>query len=56
MKKFLALTLAMLMTLSLVACGGSKTEPPADNSGSQTELPADNGGMTEAEINISVIL
>ena len=56
MKKFLALTLAMLMTLSLAACGGSKTEPPADNSGSQTEMPADNGGMTEEEINISVIL
>lgn len=56
MKKFLALTLAMLMTLSLAACGGSKTEPSADNSGSQTETPADNGGTTEEEINISVIL
>ena len=37
MKKFLALILALVMSLSLVACGGSKTEEkPAE-----TEQPAE---------------
>ena len=30
MKKFLALALSLVMALSLVACGGSTTEEPAD--------------------------
>lgn len=55
MKKFLALTLAMLMSLSLVACGGSdsKTEAPAGDA--QTEVPAE----TPAEggdVEIAVVL
>ena len=41
MKKFLTLTLACAMTLSLAACG-SKTEAPADTSDDQsTAEPAD---------------
>ena len=41
MKKFLALFLAMLMALSLIACGGSKTEEPAKTDDSaKTEEPA----------------
>ncbi len=40
MKKLLALILALVMALSLVACGGSKTED---------SKPADNGGSTSAE-------
>ena len=37
MKKLMALSLALLMTLSLAACGGSKTETPADNGGSTAD-------------------
>ena len=55
MKKFLALTLALLMSLSLVACGGSKTETPAADQ-SQTEAPADTTAPADDEIFVSVIL
>ena len=46
MKKLFALLLALVMTLSLAACGGSKTEAPAADSGSSsdqttTEAPAE---------------
>ena len=37
MKKALSLILALAMALSLAACGGSKTETPADNGGSTTD-------------------
>ena len=43
-KKLLALVLAAAMTLSMTACGGSKTEAPADNAGdapAETETPAE---------------
>ena len=51
MKKFLALFLAMMMALSLVACGGSKTEEPAaDTDAPATEEPADSG---ETEVGFS---
>ena len=51
MKKFLALTLALVMSLSLVACGGQKTdETPADST-DQTEQPAD----TTEEYKIAMI-
>ena len=40
MKKFLALILALVMSLSLVACGGSKTEEkPAEEKPAETEQP-----------------
>ena len=48
-KKLLALVLAAAMTLSLAACGGSKTETPADNSGdtaADTEAPAEGASYT----------
>ena len=46
MKKFLTMTLACAMTLSLAACG-SKTEPPADTSDDQsTTEPADTEAKT----------
>ena len=40
MKKLFALSLALVMTLSLAACGGKKTEAPADTenkTGTETE-------------------
>ena len=41
MKKFFAMILALVMSLSLVACGGSKTEQkPAEEKPAQTEQPA----------------
>ena len=42
MKKLFALLLAMVMVLSLTACGGKKeAEKPADTSTPSTEQPAD---------------
>jgi len=40
MKKFVSLLLALIMALSLVACGGGKTEEPAKSEGTKTEEPA----------------
>lgn len=40
MKKFVSLLLALIMVLSLVACGGGKTEAPAKPDGTKTEEPA----------------
>ncbi len=53
MKKYLAMLLALVMALSLVACGGGKTEAPKEEAPAQTEQPAESG---DQEYNISVIL
>ena len=48
-KKMLALALAAAMMLSLAACGGSKTENPADSSSdaaADTETPAEGATYT----------
>ena len=48
MKKYLALILALVMSLSLVACGGGKTEAPA-----KTEEPA---APAAGDVEIAVVL
>ena len=53
MKKYLALILALAMSLSLVACGGSKAEEkPADEQPAQTEQPAEETGV---DFNLAMI-
>ena len=53
MKKYLALILALAMSLSLVACGGSKAEEkPADEQPEQTEQPAEETGV---DFNLAMI-
>ena len=47
MKKFLSLILALVMTCSLVACGGAKEEAPAKTE-TKTEAPAKTETKTEA--------
>ena len=44
MKKFLALTLALVMSLPLVACGDKKTDDTKTDAPDQTEQPAENEG------------
>ena len=45
MKKFLAMILALVMSLSLVACGGSKEETkPTEEKPTETEQPAEETG------------
>lgn len=51
MKKFFALTMALVMALSLMACGSKKEEAPAES----TNPPAEESSG-EQEYNISVIL
>ena len=48
MKKFLALTLALVMSLSLVACGGKTTDDTKTDAPDQTEQPAENEGAYKA--------
>lgn len=53
MKKLFALSLALVMALSLAACGGKKTEAPADTenkTGTETETP------TTGDVKVAVVL
>lgn len=51
MKKLFALSLALVMTLSLAACGGKKTEVPADTkTETETETP------TTGDVKVAVVL
>ena len=51
MKKLFALSLALVMTLSLAACGGKKTEAPADTkTETETETP------TTGDVKVAVVL
>ena len=51
MKKLFALSLALVMTLSLAACGGKKTEAPAD-----TENKAETETPTTGDVKVAVVL
>ncbi|MDD3347896.1 TRAP transporter substrate-binding protein [Oscillibacter sp.] len=46
-KKILSLTLALSMVFGLTACGGSKTEAPAEKPAEGVEAPAESGFDTE---------
>ena len=53
MKKFLSLLMALAMTLSLAACGGSKTEEkPAEEKPAETEQPVEEAG---ADFSVAMI-
>ena len=54
MKKFLALALSLVMTLSLVACGGSSTEEPADEG--ETAESGETGGETGGSGKIGIAM
>ena len=57
MKKLIAMLLALVMVLSLTACGG-RTEAPAEQpaaSNNEAAAPADNGGF-EADAVVGVAL
>ena len=54
MKKFLALTLAALMMLSLVACGGDTAEEPAPEEPAATEEPATPEAPAAESYNIGI--
>ena len=56
MKKFLAIILTLAMTLSLVACGGGKTEEPAKTDEPKTEEPAKTEDSSADVYKIGVVL
>lgn len=54
MKKFLALALTLVMTMSLAACGGAETKAPAADQENNPSAPADTGSSgTKKVIKIS---
>lgn len=53
MKKLFALSLALVMTLSLAACGGKKTEAPADT---KTETETETETPTTGDVKVAVVL
>ena len=55
MKKLIALLLALVMVLSLTACGGGRTEAPAEkpaeeNAAAAPEAPAAEAGIEEGAV------
>lgn len=53
MKKFVALALALVMTMSLVACGGQTETPPADNTPAAAGTPSADKPADPITISIS---
>ena len=51
MKKFLALLLALVMMLSLVACGGEKAEESAEAAEYRVAMVTDYGDITDQSFN-----
>ena len=49
MKKLMALTLALLMTLSLAACGGKKTEQPAASGSNDSSASAETAAFAPSK-------
>ena len=62
MKRTLALVLALVMVFSLVACGGSKNETPANNNSNEASKPADssapasNSGASQLAGNYKILV
>ena len=56
MKKFFALLLALVMSLSLVACGGSDDAATDDTATDDTTTEENGGDAATSDINISVVL
>ncbi|MBR3706784.1 MAG: sugar-binding protein [Firmicutes bacterium] len=48
MKKLIALLMALVMLMSVTACGGGRNEAPEDNA--QAETPSDNAGFEEGAV------
>lgn len=53
MKKFLAIILALVMALSLVACGGTPAQQP--DSGNDANVEANDGANTDADVKAPVV-
>ena len=53
MKKFLAIILALVMTMSLVACGSTPAQQP--DSGNDANVEANDGANTDADVKAPVV-